>query len=85
MNKYLANFKLSKNSFKFVRKAQWNNLKRLNLCKKMLSLGNCNLNDESLKIISKCCFTSLRSLGFQSKDIFDVSSELLFEKEWNEF
>ena len=56
MDKNSGNFKLSKNSFKFIRKAQWKNLEAFKLCKCLLKLEKCKLNDKSMKIFVKCTF-----------------------------
>lgn len=71
------NFKLSKSSFKTIRKAQWNNLEELILCTHLLNLVDCNLNDEKVKTIIKCTFCSARILKLGSSSLFDKSLEIL--------
>ena len=83
MNNYLVNFKLSKNSFKFIAKAQWNNLSEIALSKYSLNLDNCNLNDESVKIIVKCTFQSLKKLYFHNNCFSDKCYEILCEPKLN--
>ena len=76
---YSDDFKLSKNSFKFIRKAKWNNLLVLSLRTNLLNLDNCNLNDESLKIFVKCTFPSIKVLNFGDNCFSDKHSEIFCE------
>ena len=67
-------FELSKNSFKFITKAQWNILQELNLCTHLQISEKCNLNDESLKILTKCSFPRIICLNFHTNYFSDKLS-----------
>ena len=49
-----------------------------------MNLGNCNLNDESLKIFVKCTFPSLKQLHFNDNCYSDKCYEIICEQKLNE-
>lgn len=42
-----------------------------------VQLGNCNLNDQKLKIISKCKFPNIRQINLQNNGFSDQCLEIL--------
>lgn len=83
MQMHSESFQLSKSSFRNIAKAKWDNLSTLNFSNIGHNLDNCNLNDESFKILLKCLLRSIEHLAFSSNYFSPSSLEIIFEANFN--